>query len=326
MRKHTIKKLLPLLGLITSVMAFGQSGNENYVQSKTCLNEDCSRVSETVTYFDGLGRPKQVVSVKSTPTGKDLVTAVTYDGFGRKVKDILPVPAATQNSGIHPGIVDENAANSHYGVSNAFSEKQLENSPLDRVLQQAHPGEAWKMSSGKTQQFSYDANSGNEVKKFLTVTSPDTSNNVSTGISVLSVSAENSGFYPASTLYKNTVTDEDGNPVTEFSNGRGQTLLIRRNDGSGNVDTYYVYNEYNQLAYVLSPKAVQQITQNNNVITEAVLNELCYQYRYDGRDRLVEKRLPGKDWEWMVYDKQDRLVLSQDANLRTATNNFNAKG
>ncbi|MET3038605.1 RHS repeat-associated core domain-containing protein, partial [Chryseobacterium sp. NRRL B-14859] len=39
-------------------------------------------------------------------------------------------------------------------------------------------------------------------------------------------------------------------------------------------------------------------------------------YRYDGRGRLVEKKLPGKDWEYMVYDKADRLIMSQDANMR----------
>ncbi|HCR75489.1 MAG TPA: sugar-binding protein, partial [Chryseobacterium sp.] len=49
---------------------------------------------------------------------------------------------------------------------------------------------------------------------------------------------------------------------------------------------------------------------------DATLNNLCYQYKYDGRSRLVEKKLPGKGWEYMVYDKQDRLVLTQDAILR----------
>ncbi len=326
MRTDILTKTLPVLGLVLASLSYAQTNTENYVQSKTCLNDDCTKVSEAITYFDGLGRAKQIISVKSTPAGKDLVTPVTYDGFGRKVKDILPVPAPTQNSMIHTGIVNESSANTYYGVSNAYSEKEVENSPLDRVLQQAAPGEPWKMSSGKTQKLSYDANLGNEVKKFRAVTSPSTVNNVSTGISVLSLSTENSGYYPASTLYKNTVTDEDGNPVTEFTNGQGQTLLVRRNDGGQNVDTYYVYNDYNQLAYVLSPKAVQQMAQANNQVTEAVLSELCYQYRYDGRSRLVEKKLPGKDWEWMVYDKQDRLVLSQDGILRTAVNTFNTRG
>jgi len=326
MKKYTLTKALLLLGLILSGISLAQSTTENYVQSKTCLNDDCTKKAEIITYFDGLGRAKQIIGVKTTPTGKDLVTPVTYDGFGRQVKNILPVPADTQNSNIHTGITSESTANSYYGVSNAFSEKEIENSPLDRVLKQANPGEEWKMSSGHTQKFKYEANLGNEVKRFITNTTTNTVNNISNTVSVLSVSSDNSGYYPEGTLYKNTVTDEDGNPVIQFQNGRGQTLLIRRNDGTQNVDTYYVYNEYNGLAFVISPKAVKQIEQNNNVITDTILNELCYQYKYDGQDREVEKKLPGKDWEFTVYDKQDRPVLTQDGVLRTTNNNFGSKG
>ncbi|QRY55965.1 DUF6443 domain-containing protein [Sphingobacterium siyangense] len=326
MKTYIIKKASLVLGLMVTVLSFAQSTNENFIQSKKCLNDDCSRKSESITYFDGFGRAKQIIDVKSTPTAKDLVTAVTYDGFGRQTKDILPVPVATQNSAIHTGITNESAANTYYGVSNAFSEKELENSPLDRVLQQAKPGEPWKMSSGHTQKFQYEANSGSEVKKFKTVTSTNNINGISNTVSELSVSTDNSGFYPASTLYKNTVVDEDGNPVIRYQNGQGQTVMVRRNDGSQNVDTYYVYNEYDQLAFVLSPKAVQQIAQNNNVITEAILNELCYQYRYDGQDREVEKKIPGKDWEFTVYDKHDRIVLTQDGSLRTTNNTFGNRG
>ena len=45
-------------------------------------------------------------------------------------------------------------------------------------------------------------------------------------------------------------------------------------------------------------------------------NNLCYIYHYDDKNRLIEKKLPGKGWEYMVYDKQNRLVATQDANLR----------
>ncbi|WP_312177416.1 DUF6443 domain-containing protein, partial [Chryseobacterium sp.] len=326
MKNYFIKNILAVLGLIVSILSFAQTATENYVQSKNCLTADCNRKSETITYFDGLGRAKQIISVKATPSGKDLVTPVVYDGFGRQIKNILPVPAQTQNSNIHTGITNENAANSYYGVNNAYTEKQVENSPLDRILQQAQPGESWVMSSGNTEKFEYEANKVNEVKKFITTTSINTVNNISNTVSQVSVSSDNSGCYAAGVLYKNTVTDEDGNPVTEYKNGRGQTVLVRRTDGTQSIDTYYVYNEYNQLAFVITPKAVKKIELNNNVVTDGILNELCYQYRYDGQNRNVEKRLPGQDWTWMVYDQQDRPVLVQDGNLRTTTNNFNGKG
>lgn len=325
MKKYIITKVVSILGLIAAGTSYAQS-NENYVQSITCLTHDCTKTSETITYFDGLGRAKQLINVKATPTGKDLVTAVTYDGFGRQAKNILPVPMATQNSNIHSGITNEATANTYYGVSNAYSEQEIENSPLDRVLQQAQAGEAWKLSSGHTKKFKYEANTANEVRKFITSTSTNTVSGISNTVSAPSVSPDNSGYYGAGILYKNTVTDEDGSPVIQFQNGNGQTVLIRKTDGTQNIDTYYVYNEYNQQAFIIPPKAVQQIEQNSNVISSSVLNELCYQYRYDGKDREVEKKLPGKDWEFRVYDKQDRPVLAQDGVLRTVNNNFNAKG
>jgi RHS repeat-associated protein len=326
MKKQFIRKALSIFGLMVAGISYAQSNTENYVQSKNCLNNDCSKISETITYFDGLGRAKQIINVKTSPTGKDLVTPVTYDGFGRQTKNILPTPVATQNSLIHSGITNESTANSYYGVANAFAETEIENSPLDRVLQQANAGDAWKLSSGHTQKFKYEANTEGEVRKFVTNTSTNTVNNISNTVSSLSIPSDNSGYYPANVLYKNTVTDEDGNPVVQFENGQGQVVLIRRTDGSQNIDTYYVYNEYNQKAFIITPKAEKQIEQNNKVITESILNDLCYQYRYDGLDREVEKKLPGKDWEFMVYDKQDRPVLAQDGMLRTVNNNFGSKG
>jgi RHS repeat-associated protein len=47
-----------------------------------------------------------------------------------------------------------------------------------------------------------------------------------------------------------------------------------------------------------------------------ILENLCYQYKYDTKNRLVEKKLPGKEWEYIVYDKLDRPILTQDANLK----------
>jgi len=322
-----MKKNLIFLAIIIYSQFFAQlTPTENYIQSITCLNEDCTKKSEAVIYYDGLGRPKQIINVKATPTGRDLVTPVTYDGFGRKTKEILPTPINTLNSAIHSGITNENTANAYYGVSNAYAEKEIENSPLDRVLQVAQAGDSWKMGSGHTEKIKYETNNENDVLGFITNTTINTVNNIPNSVSTVSITTENNGYYKASTLYKTTVTDEDGNPVIQFKNGLGQILLIRKTDGTQDIDTYYVYNEYNHKAFVIPPKAVKQIKNNGNVISQSILDDLCYQYRYDGRDREVEKKLPGKGWQYTVYDRQDRPVLSQDAILRTVNNNFNAKG
>ena len=43
---------------------------------------------------------------------------------------------------------------------------------------------------------------------------------------------------------------------------------------------------------------------------------LCYIYHYDQRNRLIEKKIPGKAWEYIVYDKLDRPIMTQDAKMR----------
>lgn len=53
------------------------------------------------------------------------------------------------------------------------------------------------------------------------------------------------------------------------------------------------------------------------IISVNDINKFGYQYKYDEKKRLVEKKLPGKDWEYIVYDELDRPILTQDANLKS---------
>ncbi|MGG1921175.1 DUF6443 domain-containing protein [Chryseobacterium cucumeris] len=302
------KLILPIGALLLSNITYAQlstiSSNENYIQSKTYLDYNgtsATKSSETVQYFDGLGRPKQVVNVKASPLGRDVVTHIEYDPFGRQVKGYLPVPQLSTSNGNYysdPLGVYPNT----YGNEKIYSEKVLENSPLDRILEQKQVGNDW---NGKSVKFSYDTNGFNEVYQFTTTTSwVDGATK-----SVLSLSSAT--VYAPNQLYKNSVKDEDDNETIEFKNGKGQVLLVRKVKSSAeHIDTYYVYNEYDQLAFVIPPLAVHK------PITDDLLNTLCYQYRYDGRGRLVEKKLPGKGWEYMVYDKADQLILSQDTVLK----------
>ncbi len=302
------KLIIPIGALMISGFVQAQlSTTENYTYSKTYLDYDSNnqptKTAETVQYFDGLGRPKQVVNIKASPTGKDLVTTIPYDGFGRQVDTWLPAPMNTLNGGIQSGT--EGAAQTYYGDNTPFTHKNLENSPLDRIFEQKQVGTAW---SSKPVKFDYNTNADGEVKKYNAVF------NYNTFETLITVSTP----YAANQLYKRTVTDEDGNKTIEFKNGKDQIVLVRKMlSATESTDTYYVYNNYDQLAYVLSPKAadlIKNLTPGVSV-PDTVLNNLCYQYKYDGRGRLVEKKLPGKGKEFMIYDKQDRIVGTQDAEL-----------
>ncbi|MDR6464272.1 DUF6443 domain-containing protein, partial [Chryseobacterium sediminis] len=214
-----MKKLIISIGILIIGTAKAQLSNtENYVYSKTYLSDPTLanvKSSETVQYFDGLGRPKQIVNIKASPLGKDVVTPIKYDAFGRQVQDYLPVPqAGTLNGAITPDPLS-NVSSTPYGTEKIYSEKVLENSPLDRILEQKQVGNAW---DSKPIKFGYDANADGEVKKYTATF------NYTTFTSQLTLS----GSYGVGQLYKNTVTDEDGNSTIEFKNGQGQVVLVRK--------------------------------------------------------------------------------------------------
>ncbi|PWW30642.1 DUF6443 domain-containing protein [Chryseobacterium sp. AG844] len=303
------KIIIPISALfITSILQAQLTtlpNTENYIQSKTYLDYNgttATKSLETVQYFDGLGRPKQIVNVKASPLGKDVVTPIEYDLFGRQVKDYLPIPqGGTLNGAITPNPLS-NLSSSPYGNEKIYSEKDLEKSPVDRIMEQKQVGNDW---NGKSIKFGYEANSTEDkVKKFI-VTTMWVNDATESGIS-------NNGMYEEVKLYKNIVTDEDENKTIEFKNGKGQTILVRKViSATENADTYYVYNEYDQLAFVIPP-LLSGLASWGTLQRDA----LAYQYRYDTKGRLVGKKLPGKGWEFMVYDKADRLVGNQDAVLR----------
>lgn len=301
-----VRKIIILCILLLSGegIVHAQTDTVNYVQTKTYLDYPLGqsvKMAVDVQYFDGLGRLKQTVKVKATPLGKDVVSHIEYDAFGRQANDYLPVPQTTTQNGNIYGTPLSNASNpTIYGTEKIYGEKTFESSPLNRVLQQKQPGTAWNT---KPSTFEYGSNSATEVRKY-TVTTTSWVSGAATSVVTLS------GNYAAGLLYKTVVTDEDGNATTEYKNTQGQLILVRKAvNASLNADTYYVYNKFDQLVLVVPPNAVVAPT------IASALDTLCYQYQYDGRNRLVAKKLPGKGWEYMVYDKQDRMVMTQDAKL-----------
>ncbi|MCW1961287.1 RHS repeat-associated core domain-containing protein [Chryseobacterium viscerum] len=296
-----MKRILNIFSILfvagSSYAQTSPSTTENYIQTRTYLEKVTTsspgaRQAQTVQYFDGLGRAVQTIDVKATPAGKDIVTPVIYDEFGRQTKSYLPVPQpGTQGGAIYSAPL--NNATAIYGNERIYGEKVLENAPASKIKQVTPIGNEWALHPST---FTYAANTTGEVIWFSAPTSG---------------SVIYKGKYPAGTLYKKTATDADGNLTIEFSNGLGQVILARNNDDTKNIDTYYVYNEYGQLAYVIPPLAVKDAAPD-----QTALDNLCYQYQYDGQGRMIEKKLPGKGREYMVYDRQDRLVAKQDTELK----------
>lgn len=307
---------------------------------------------ESISYFDGLGRGVQNVAIRAGGNSGDIITHIEYDEFGRNVKDYLPYSSTSDIGTYRTDALS--ATNTYYDATaydadfpgmttadiNPYSEKLLETSPLSRVLQQGAPGKAWKLGEGNEIEFAYATNTGTEVRRYEVTIAKTTANNVVTYVPTLvlnTLSRNNYGYYEADQLYKTVTKDEnhDGttsknHTVEEFKDKQGRVIL-KRTYGASDInmdgdaidageavtvhDTYYVYDIYGNLTFVLPPKS----DAHTAIPDTTELSELCYQYRYDDLNRLVEKKVPGKDWEYIVYNKLDQPILTRDANLSAQT-------
>jgi RHS repeat-associated protein len=176
------------------------------------------------------------------------------------------------------------------------------------VLKQAAPGTDWALRQGHEIKLDYQTNTDTEVKLYQSTTTWNA------GLGLYDIAFSDNGNYNENQLYKNVTYDENttasptesAGSTVEFKNKEGQVVLKRTYESGAKHDTYYVYDIYGNLTYVIPPKA-------DATITTTILDDLCYQYKYDSRNRLVEKKLPGKQWEFIVYDKLDRPVATGPA-------------
>ena len=213
-----MKTLVPLL-LFLPLSILAQSSTENYIKSTTYKvatktgNVATDQQQESITYYDGLGRPKQQIAVQAGGQQQDIITHIGYDAFGRQDKDYLPY-ATTSNGGLFRTGNLEGLTNEFYqdkypkdfaGVSlenvNAYSQKVFDSSPLHRVFEQAAPGKDWKVGNGHSIKFDYQTNVSNEVLNF----GVDFVNNDPASPKL----AIADSYYKSGTLYKTITKDEN---------------------------------------------------------------------------------------------------------------------
>lgn len=313
--------------------------NENYVFTRapqipvTDVNSIgyTDEVIEQISYFDGLGRGIQTIGIRAGGAGEDIITPIKYDEFGRMAREHLPYARMSLEGEKHPETIE---AERIYGTSqphlnfyhtlkyefteNPYSETEFEASPLNRVMKQAAPGNDWKLGSGREIEFAYQSNAATEVRLFqVEFLNGDFKN------PALTIAAQD--HYGAGELYKTITRDENhtgstkNNTTEEFKDKQGRVVLKRTYSDLGTQtqvphDTYYIYDDYGNLTYVLPPKMDGSTATLTNVLGS--LAALGYQYKYDHRNRLIEKKIPGKGWEYIVYNSLDQPILTQDVLLR----------
>ena len=288
--------LLYLLLLLQATAGHAQDSSQNYILTRTMLKSDTKSYLSKVVYYDGLGRPFQTVNKAIENTNKkgvSLATLQEYDAAGRETKTWLP--AVITPDYLAPASFKSSAPASHGNDSRPYQEAVYETSPQNRIVKQYGAGADWHSGHPVATEFM-----GNSATAQLRCTR----------YKVTSAGAlEASGDYANGTLNVTRTTDEDGNMSYTFMDKIGRTLLERRMNGSEALDTYYVYDNYGNLCYLLPPAI------NGNISTDN-LNLYAYQYNYDGCNRCIRKKLPGTQYIEYVYDNSDRLTFSQDGSQR----------
>lgn len=305
-------------------------------------------VKQTTQYFDDLGRPLQTVvkkgSLITNGTPVDMISAVEYDAFGRETFKYLPSPStatdATKDDGnfkLNPFVQQAAFYNSTDPAKNPianqsetffYGQTKFEASPLNRIQESFASGNSWVGTAANAT----ESNRKSVKAKYYSNVTTDSVRiwNVTVGaIGVLSTYASPAA-YGAGFLYKNITVDEQGKQVIEFKDKEGKVILKKvqltasADDGTGKghtgwLCTYYMYDDLNNLRCVIQPRGVELISSNWALTNATILAEQCFRYEYDGRNRMIVKKVPGAGKVDMVYDARDRLIMTQDAKMLATT-------
>ena len=274
--------------LLPATGTFAQSSAKNYVQTKTFLDANGTSFLRHIDYYDELGMVLETVDVGGNTTNTPIKIKTDYDRQLKPAYKWTPVPSIGYDYIDRYDVAD--AAEEAYGYYDSPYSEYV----YDDFLQLAastKPGDAWiehpatvtrnMVPAGVIRKYSVDSN-GNLV-------------------------IDNNSYYPYGLLTSVTTTDEDGRSMTVFTDYHGNTVLERR--GSDN-DTYYVYDQYGHLIYVLPPMC-------KGVSDTSILSKYWYRYKYDDRGRCIWKQLPGCDPIQYWYDNANRIESEQDGHLRS---------
>lgn len=273
--------------------------------------------SRSIQYIDEKGRPSQKVEVMASPKYSDIISYSDYDGFGRE--EVKYLPYADNNLEFGGFRADakvrqrnfytiSNTADEHVNKTDfPFSRSVMESSPLNRISEQGATGGKWQPNpriryQGHSVISEQGVNSSTDQVKLWVF-------NGATGIKT------DGKFHPDGSLYKTTTKDENwrsgkAGTVEEYKDIDGRTLLKRQwKTEMEALDTYFVYTFSGDLSYVIPPKYKSQTITENSLD----FNELIYAYKYDKRRRVIKKKIPGKGWEYIIYNKKNQVVYSRNA-------------
>lgn len=255
-----------------------------------------ANVRRVFQFMDGLGRPIQTNEVAQSPTTKDIIGYQVYDAFGRDAKQYIPYTITSNGGTYRTGAASEQLsfANTFGAGGYGYSETKFELSPLNRPLEQAAPGDTWRIGNGHTMDYVYRGNTTTDaVRNF--------SGSSNFGVNLLWVTQE---------------TDENERKKWTFTDKLGRVVLVKQElKAMVTAQTYTVYDDLGRVLCVLPPETTERMISTGNWdYNHANYASMIFKYAYDSRGRMTSKTVPSGGTTSIAYDRLDRPVLSTDAN------------
>lgn len=272
------------------------------IATTDALNLDFDQCMISVQYLDGSNRILENVALKASPNQKDMISGVTfYDEYARPIKNVLTVEGADADGGYIADTAVLRRAKEFYQDDAPFMEiLEYESSPLSRAFKTYGVGKAWR-DNNKFTEVKYETATG--IKKFT----------VAHDASTVTV-----GTYSTYELTKKTLIDERGSMVIEYTDKSGN--VVQKDvqvDGTASnpvfLTTVNIFDDISRLRYTLNPKAYSLLSILSSFDeTNANFEPNVYAYRYDGRNRISEKKMPSIGTSRTIYNRLNQAVLIQD--------------
>ena len=297
-----MKRLLILFLSCLSIQVSHSQTDYSYVRSRTMTNASGTTWLDHYDYDNGLGQVYQQVDVGITPQGNSLVTLHEYDDQRRPWRTWLPTPMS--GSGVQNSSSVMTTAQTEHQDARPYTESFYEQSPIEWKSEEYRPGAAW-----------YQANKKTSFSRYV-CGSPTLEGGIIHQPYFLEGTAHLDAPFIDCMIEESA--DEDGLRTLNLKDREGRVCAVRRISQGENLTTYYAYDDFGNLRFVLPPESTAHFEYEGEVSpTDDVMLRYGYEYRYDNRHNCIYKRLPGCDPVYYVYDKAGRCIFTQDGVQRT---------
>lgn len=336
-------------GINTDARLDGLKTNKDSVQTTIQYLDGLGRPLQTVQRQASPTAKDIVQTFTYDQFGREIVKYLPYSAsstaYGTYRTDALNAGAGVAqfyNPSGNPATTVTQQTNGIPNTAFPFAQTAFEPSPLNRVMEQGAPGTAWQLSStpgtGSSNHSVKVVISNNTDSTFTTViTNNSGSRRVAFYTAAINANqsrklgrANNTAVYDNNQLSVTITRNENWKPgdgcfntLEEYKDKEGHLVLKRTYNlkvtgttaapvkTAEMLSTYYVYDDLGNLSFVLPPGANPDAT--TAALSQATIDNVCYQYRYDTRNRLVQKKIPGKGWEYVIYNTLDQPVATQDS-------------